>query len=389
MKRIYLITGLLAFSIAIKAQNIPLPSERNKVSAEEVLGQRKHHSGIDRAQSFYMDHSAANYDDGFYLWKMNSNYNSTDTALNFIGLSLSKIFGYTDPNDPTNSLCDSSTFGFTSSYPLNIGISVDTIYTKISHENNSGNYDKITMQIVQLTSQGAPAAASGAATVLWEQIDSTNVSLSPSGNWVGINASFVKKYFPLNGFIGVSPGSKLGLVFKYEDPTKTDTLGMIAGYVKDPLDPTKALQSTIKTSYMRNPPYINNVTKNSSLGYGNPVGSNGWYFAQNWAMWAYVTVGTDVLGYGNNKNEGFRILESYPNPSNTFRAVKYEIGVTSDVTLILNDINGKQLLLDTKFGQNAGQHTIDLDYLNLSNGIYTYTLVANGASVTKKFIIQK
>lgn len=106
-------------------------------------------------------------------------------------------------------------------------------------------------------------------------------------------------------------------------------------------------------------------------------------------MWAYVTVGTDVLGYGNNKNEGFRILESYPNPSNTFRAVKYEIGVTSDVTLILNDINGKQLLLDTKFGQNAGQHTIDLDYLNLSNGIYTYTLVANGASVTKKFIIQK
>jgi hypothetical protein len=390
MKKIYLITSILALSFHVKAQNIPLPPERNKVSAEEVLNQRKHFAGSSaRAQSFYMDHSTGNYDDGFYLWRMNSNYTSIDTSLNFIGLSLSKIFGFTNPSDPANSLCDSSTFGFSSSYPLNIGISIDTIFAQISHENNSGNYDKITMQIVQLTAQGAPAAASGLANVLWEQVDSSNISLSPGGNWLGTGATALLTYTPFSGFIGVGAGTKLGLIFKYQDPSKIDSLGMIAGYVKDPFDNTKALKSDIPTSYMRYPPNIANVTRNTNVGYGTPVGSGGWFFAQNWGMWAYVTVGTDVTGYGKNKAEGFRILESYPNPSNTFTKVRYEIGVTSDVILTVTDMNGKEVFFAKKLGQNAGEHTIDFSNVDLSNGIYNYTLTANHAAVSKRFVVQK
>ncbi len=389
MKKIYLLAVSIAFAASVKAQGLPKPSESQRLSKEEVLGQRHHAAGaVDRSQSFYMDHSTANFDDAFFLWRMCSNYTAADTSLNFIGLSLNKIAGYTDPADPAGTICDSSLFGFTSSYPTDIGIRIDSIFTQITHENNSGNYDKITMQIVKLNAQGAPASTAGVSTVLWEQTDSSNVALSGSGNWLGTGAAVVLSYTPYPTFYGTSPGSTLGLVFKYEDASKTDTLGMIAGYVTDPLDATKALQSEIKTSYMRYPPYISNVTKNSSVGYGTPVGSGGWYFAQNWGMWAYVTVGTDVSGFGQNSANGFRVLESYPNPTNTVTNVRYALGVASDVTVVVTDITGKVVYKTAASQQGAGEYSISLGTENLSNGVYTYTLNANNAAVSKRFVVQ-
>jgi len=394
MKKIYFLALSIAFTAGVKAQGLPTPSERLRLNKEEVLSQRQRGAGsVDRAQSFYMDHSTANFDDDFFLWRMCSNYTSADTALNFIGLSLNKIFGYTDPTDPSGTICDSSLFGFTSSYPIDIGIRIDSIFTQITHENNSGNYDKITMQIVKLltspaTQIDAPASSAGVSTVLWEQTDSSNVSLSGSGNWLGTGAAVVLAYAPYPTFIGANPGIKLGLVFKYEDASKTDTLGMIAGYVKDPLDPTKALQSDIKTSYMRYPPFISNVTRNSNVGYGTPVGSGGWYFAQNWGMWALVTVGTDVLGFGENAANGFRVLETYPNPTNAITNVRYELGVASDVTIVVTDITGNVVYKTATSQQGAGEYSISLGTENLSNGIYTYTLNANKAAVSKRFVVQ-
>jgi hypothetical protein len=389
MKKLYFLAVSVALAAGVKAQSLPKPAEAQRLSKEEVLGQRMHSVGpVNRAQSFYMDHSTANFDDDFFLWRMCSNYTSTDTALNFIGLSLSKVLGYTDPTDPAGTVCDSSLFGFTSSYPIDIGIRIDTIFTQITHENNSGNYDKITMQIVKLTTAGAPASTAGISTVLWEQTDSSNVSLSGSGNWLGTGAAVVLTYTPQPTFMGAAPGTKLGLVFKYEDASKTDTLGMIAGYVKDPLDPTKALQSTIQTSYMRYPPFINTVTRNANVGYGTPVGSGGWYFAQNWGMWAHVTVGTDVSGFGENSANGFRVLETYPNPSNNITNVRYELGVPSDVTVVVTDITGKVVYKTATSQQAAGEYSISLGTENLSNGMYTYTLNANRASVSKRFVVQ-
>lgn len=391
MKKIYTLALSLAFAAGVKAQGIPnnKPSDSFRLSKEEVLGQRERgSSAVDRASSFYMDHSTANFDDDFFLWRMCTNYTSVDTALNFIGLSLNYIGGYTDPADPAGTVCDSSLFGFTSSYPIDIGIRIDTIFTQITHENNSGNYDKITMQIVKLTTQNAPASTAGATTVLWSQTDSSNVSLSGSGNWLGTGAAVVLSYTPQPTFMGASAGTKLGLVFKYEDPSKTDTLGMIAGYMKDPLDATKALKSTIQTSYMRYPPFINTVTKNANVGYGTPVGSGGWYFAQNWGMWAHVTVGTDVDGFNENSANGFRVLESYPNPSNEVTNVRYELGVQSNVTIVVTDVTGRVVSQTSSENQSAGEYKVSLGTENLSNGLYTYTINANKASISKRFIVK-
>jgi hypothetical protein len=396
MKKIYSLALTIAFAAGVKAQGLPMnskPAEKFRLSKEEVLGQRaRGTSAVDRAQSFYMDHSTANFDDDFYIWRMCSNYTSIDTALNFIGLSLNYIGGYTDPNDPAGTVCDSSLFGFTSSYPMDIGIRIDTIFTSISHENNSGNYDKITMQIVKLTNQNALVSATGVTTVLWEQTDSSNVSLSGSGNWLGTGAGVVLSYTPQPTFMGASPGTKLGLIFKYEDPSKSDTLGMIAGCMKDPLDATKALKSTIPTSYMRLPPNVGSISKNTNVGYGTftpGVGfSGGYYFAQNWGMWAHVTVGTDVDGFNENSAKGFRVLESYPNPSNEVANVRYELGVQSNVTITVSDITGRVVYQTSSENQNPGEYKVSLGTENLSNGLYTYTLNANNASISKRFVVK-
>lgn len=388
MKKNYILLILLISTFVAKSQVIPQQNERYKLSYEEVMSLKKQHSSAaDRAQSFYMDHSLANNDDGFFIWRFSSSYSNVDTALNFVGLSLSKIAGYTDPTDPAGSICDSSTFGFTSSYPLNIGISIDSIFAMVTHENNSGTYNRITMQIVQLNAQGAPSNPTGVSTVLWQQIDSTNVSLSSSGNWLGSGAATVLSYTPLSGFLGASPGTKLGLVLQYNDATKLDSFGVSAGYAIDPNNQNYALQSTIPTSFMRYPPYIPSVSRNSMIGYGNPPGSTGWFQAQNWGMWAHVTVGTDVLGYGLNKQNGFRILESFPNPTNNISNVRFEIGKVSDVSIVVTNINGEIVKeLQTK-NNPAGIHVISLGTDNLNNGIYTYNLYANNASISKKFIV--
>lgn len=390
MKKIYLTIATVAFAMAAQAQGlIEKPLDRYKMNAEEVMNQRKHYMpASNRSFSFYMDHSTGNFDDGFFLWNMNSNYTAQDTALNFIGLSLSKIFGYTDAADPSGTVCDSSLFGFSSSYPMNIGLQVDSIFTQITHENNSGTYNKITMQVVKNTTGAAPATATGVTNVLWESVDSTNVSLSPSGNWLGTGAAVVLQFAPTAPMASISPGSSIGLVFKYEDPTKMDSLGMIAGFVKDPADANKALQSTIKTSFMRYPPNIPSVTKTSNVGYGSPVGSGGWYQAQNWGMWAYVTVGTDVSGFNENSLNGFRVLETYPNPTNNMTNVRYELGVASQVSLVVTDITGKVVYKTNATHQNAGQFTLNLGTDNLNNGVYNYTLTANNASISKRIVVQ-
>ncbi len=391
MKKIYLLALTTVVALGAQAQSLTTkPGDRYKMDANEVLNQRKHNAQNVSRQDwpFYMDHSTANYDDGFYVWRYNSLYTAADTGINFVGLSLNKVAGFTDPSDPSSSLVDSTTFGYATAYPSNIGIRVDTIFVQITHENNSGNYDYFNMQIVKLTGK-APASANGTpAMVYWEGKDSSNVSLSSGGNWLGNGAAVILSYTPQPDFMGAAPGTQIGVIFNYVDASKTDTLGVLAGYMKDPSDPNKAAKSEYRTSYMRYPPMIPNVTPNSNIGYGSPVGSSGWFEAQNWGIWAYVTVGTGVNGFNENSKNGFRILDSYPNPSSEVTQIRYQLGTTSNVSVVVTDIIGKVVYENQISNQQAGEHMLNLGTDQLKNGVYTYTFYANDASISKRFVVQ-
>jgi hypothetical protein len=389
MNKLYSLTlAALVSASSLMAQQNSLPEgiKAHPIDAQEVKNLKLSQLGpVNRnSYEFYLDHSVANFDDRFFVWRYSSSYVASDTALNYVGLALNRLGGFTDPADLVGSYVDEGSFGFTTAYPSNITLFVDSIFAQITHENNSGNYDIITMKLVTLAANGAPTN-----TVLWSNTDSSNVALSPSGNWLGTGAAAVITYDPQ---FTVQAGQRAGIVFEYFDPSKTDTLSIIAGFKGDPASPDpnnpRALQSEWKTSYMRYPPFIPNITLNSNVGYGQPVGTNGYFEAQNWGIWAKVIV-TEVVGIQDkNEGSGYVLHHTYPNPSNEFTNVTFEIPVASNVTLRVTDLSGRVVFENNINNMMPGKHTLPLNTEMLDNGVYMFTLNANGWTSSKPMVVK-
>lgn len=386
MKKIYLLLGSVGLFLGTtNAQSIaPNRNSYGKISAAEIAAMKSRSGGFENSgratYDLYMDHSAANFDDGFFLWRFNSLYTSTDTSLNYVSWFVNKVGGYTDPADPITSFVDGATFGFTVDYPANISMRVDTLFASISHENNSGLYDIMKMRILQVPGT-APTLTNP---ILWEQVDSTNVSLSSGGNWVGSGAGYLLTYTPN---FTVASGNKAAFQFIYEDASKLDSLGIAAGYVKDPLSPDPnnplAKPSDWKTSYMRYPPFINNISSNSSVTYSN----GGAFYAQNWAIWAKVLLAETVGINEASASNGFTLLHSYPNPTNLLTNVSFEVPVNCNASLTVTDLSGRVVSHQELNDLQTGRHIVSLQTENLANGVYNYTLTANGWSATKPLVV--
>ena len=392
MKKIYLLLGSLGLmlgSTTAQTSVAPTSNSYGKISAAEIAALKSNRNGFENTgratYDLYLDHSAANFDDNFFVWRFNSLYSGIDTAINYASVFLNKIGGYTDPADPVGTYVDGATFGFVIDYPSNIEMRIDSIFTFITHENNSGNYDYIKMRILKVTG----AAPTPASTIFWEQVDSSNVTLSPGGNWVGTDASFPFSYAPN---FTIPSGNKAALQFVYEDPSRTDTCALIAGFQGDPLSPDPMdpdpLQTDWETSYMRYPPFINNIAKNAdiiTIGAGNDTN---YFSAQNWAIWAKVLL-TEVVGVKEAEaSNGFTLIHNYPNPSNELTNVTFEVPVNCNATLSVTDLAGRLVSVQNLTDLQPGSHKISLQTENLDNGLYNYTLTANGWSATKPLIVK-
>jgi len=379
MKKIYTLTTLLFLSAMLYAQLPSLPPGVHPVSALEVMqAKAAHHISpserVDGPQ-LYVDYSAANLDDKFYVWRFNTLYVGSDTSMNYIGVAIDSIAGYTDPNDQINTLVN-----FT--YPNQIRI--DSIFVYSTHENNSGLYDKFTLKIATLNASNALTTTSS---VLWQQTDSTNVTLSPGGNWIGTAAAYIWEYAP--GYI-VNPGTKVGIVWEYRDPTKMDTSSVLAGYVEDPGQPNlTAFQSDFKNSFMRYPPYIANISRTSNVGYGSPVGSGGWIECQNWGIWMFITLDPDLTAVIEQdfQRTGIRLSQNKPNPSKGNTEVNYTLSGKTNVTFEVRDVTGKLVLSQHNGVELQGDHTFKMETQNFNDGVYFYTIKTDGYSLTRKMIV--
>jgi flagellar hook assembly protein FlgD len=67
---------------------------------------------------------------------------------------------------------------------------------------------------------------------------------------------------------------------------------------------------------------------------------------------------------------------------------RFEMLQARNVSLEIRDLQGR--IVDTiERGQlSAGEHQVQYDVTALGGGIYTYTLIADGMRMTKKFIVQ-
>lgn len=380
---------MLANLVQGQIEKIELPLNR-KINNEEIRSLKQHHTGSfnrDLIQDLYIDYS---FVDNFlqattaesqssFLWRFNSRNVNADTALSFVGVRFFEITGFTDPSDGAGSYIDPIT------YEANYEMIIDSIFSLISHENNSGENDSLIVQIHRLNST-ANSTFADPGVVLWADTTITNTSLSTGGNWVGTGATQFLSWAPE---ATVPAGKRAGVTIKYFGP-KQDTCGIVASYITNPNGPAApndiALKSAAPYSVMKYPPFIPNYSPNSNIFYTPQPGQDtGYFYAQNWEIWIKARI-NEVLDI--EKVNGIQMGHAYPNPFTEVTNFTFNLDQSSEIGVQLFDITGKMVYTENMGKKPAGKNNVSINAGNLPAGMYMYRITADGkASVSKKVTI--
>ncbi|MCK4978989.1 MAG: T9SS type A sorting domain-containing protein, partial [Candidatus Delongbacteria bacterium] len=86
----------------------------------------------------------------------------------------------------------------------------------------------------------------------------------------------------------------------------------------------------------------------------------------------------------------FTLYQNYPNPFNPTTEISYALSQDANVSIKVYNSNGSVIADLVNATQSVGHHSVEFDASNLSNGIFYYSLVANGRIVsTKKMLLLK
>lgn len=85
----------------------------------------------------------------------------------------------------------------------------------------------------------------------------------------------------------------------------------------------------------------------------------------------------------------FSLKQNYPNPFNPFTVINYQLATTSNVTLKIYDVTGREVKTLLNKRQAAGEYSITINASDMPSGIYFYKLVAGKFTQTRKMILLK
>ena len=85
---------------------------------------------------------------------------------------------------------------------------------------------------------------------------------------------------------------------------------------------------------------------------------------------------------------GINLLQNRPNPATSTTTFAFELSTSKDVQFEIRDLSGRVVTSMDRGTLGAGNHTIDFDVNKLSSGMYTYSLIANGVTVSKKMTVK-
>ena len=85
----------------------------------------------------------------------------------------------------------------------------------------------------------------------------------------------------------------------------------------------------------------------------------------------------------------FDLSQNYPNPFNPTTTIKYELPKSSEVTLSVYDVLGREVAVLVNEGRNAGVHEVKFDGSGFASGVYFYRLRAGDFVQTKRFVLLK
>ncbi|OYV88454.1 MAG: hypothetical protein B7Z63_00450 [Ignavibacteriae bacterium 37-53-5] len=85
----------------------------------------------------------------------------------------------------------------------------------------------------------------------------------------------------------------------------------------------------------------------------------------------------------------FALLQNYPNPFNPTTKISYQLSASSNVTLTIYDVLGREVATLVDGAMRPGSYEIQFDGSRFGSGVYFYRLMAGGNVITKKMVLVK
>jgi photosystem II stability/assembly factor-like uncharacterized protein len=85
----------------------------------------------------------------------------------------------------------------------------------------------------------------------------------------------------------------------------------------------------------------------------------------------------------------FAVGQNFPNPFNPTTVISYQLSASSNVTLKIYDVLGREVETLINEKESAGSHSVNFDATTLPSGVYFYRLVAGNMTATKKMVLLK
>ncbi len=85
----------------------------------------------------------------------------------------------------------------------------------------------------------------------------------------------------------------------------------------------------------------------------------------------------------------FKLSQNYPNPFNPATKINFTVPQSTNVSLRVFDVLGREVSILVNEFKAAGYHSVSFDAKNLTSGVYFYTLSAGGFSQTNKMLLVK
>ncbi len=91
----------------------------------------------------------------------------------------------------------------------------------------------------------------------------------------------------------------------------------------------------------------------------------------------------------NSVVDNFTLEQNYPNPFNPSTSIRYQVSSSSNISLKVYDILGKEIATLINEEKPAGNYEVNFNAAGLSSGVYFYKLHAGSLVETKKMILMK
>lgn len=135
--------------------------------------------------------------------------------------------------------------------------------------------------------------------------------------------------------------------------------------------------------------FMNDKTPGAAIFIGQVAGQNS---LDNTTEWLYYRYDFDIPTDVNDPSvvvDKFELAQNYPNPFNPSTTINFSLAKSSDVSLKVYDMLGKEVATIVNGSMNQGSHQVTFDASDLASGLYVYTIRTADFVSSKKMMLMK